>query len=124
MSEQSERMEITSTDLLAFADSVRNALYVLSEVVVENTDSPNETPEYLDKFLDVVDKSVERLQVKPSVLRAYAADILKYGKPLDSGLPSVLERVDCELECTEHTRKHREGCQYCQANTALCVKQD
>ena len=26
-------------------------------------------------------------------------------------------RVACELECTEHTRKHREGCQYCQANS-------
>ena len=58
MSEQSERMEITSTDLLAFDDSV-------------------------------------------------------------TGVP---ERAACELECSEHARKYREGCQYCQANIVLCDK--
>jgi len=33
----------------------------------------------------------QRAQRTPSVLRAYARDIEKFGRPLDSGMPGVLE---------------------------------
>lgn len=44
----------------------------------ENSQGPKETDQ-------------ERAKRTPAVLRAYARDIEKHGKPLDSGLPGVLE---------------------------------
>lgn len=35
----------------------------------------------------------ERLRRAPKVLEAYAKDIEKYGRPLDSGLPGLLRFV-------------------------------
>lgn len=39
------------------------------------------------------------------VLSAYSRDIRKYGKPLDSGLPSLLEFVADELEAEQDDKK-------------------
>ncbi len=44
----------------------------------ENAQGPRETDQ-------------QRARRLPNVLRAYARDFEKYGKPLDSGLPAVLE---------------------------------
>ncbi len=40
----------------------------------------------------------EKMKYMHKVLRAYAKDIRKYGKPLDSGLPNVLDFVAEQIE--------------------------
>jgi hypothetical protein len=41
---------------------------------------------------------VDRQARLPSVLRAYKRDLEKHGRPLDSGLPEVLERAAVAIE--------------------------
>lgn len=41
--------------------------------------------------------AADRLRRAPKVLEAYANDIEKYGRPLDSGLPSTLRFVSEQI---------------------------